>query len=88
MSDAQLNALWAEMTRTARPGARADLPHRGGGEPAARPGRATRCWAAGTTTPSAAASSARRDRAAIYGGFHRYVFAELIMSSEALPARS
>jgi S-adenosylmethionine-diacylglycerol 3-amino-3-carboxypropyl transferase len=73
MTDAQLNALWREITRTARPGAR--VIFRTAAEPSLLPGR---------VDPSildrwryeAAQSQALtlRDRSAIYGGFHLYVF--------------
>ncbi len=73
MTDAQLNALWAEIVRTARPGAR--VIFRTAGEETILPGRipgallsrfaydreACRQWTA-------------KDRSSIYGGFHRYVF--------------
>ena len=72
MTDAQLNALWAEIVRTAKPGAR--VIFRTAGEETILPGRvpdailsrfdydrdACREWTA-------------KDRSSIYGGFHRYV---------------
>jgi len=73
MTDAQLNALWAEITRTARPGAR--VIFRTAAEPSLLPGRVApalldrwRYEAAQSLELSA------RDRSAIYGGFHLYVF--------------
>ncbi len=72
MTDAQLNALWAEIGRTARPGAR--VIFRTAAEPSLLPGRV----APALLDPwhyEAEASSAftARDRSAIYGGFHLYV---------------
>ena len=61
MTDAQLDALWAEITRTARPGAR--VIFRTAAEPTLLPGRARsrRCWTAGATrtTQSRALDRAR-----------------------------
>ena len=74
MTDAQLNALWAEITRTARPGAR--VIFRTAAEPSLLPGRVD----AGAPRPLALRGrrsrwrSSQRDRSAIYGGFHLYVF--------------
>jgi S-adenosylmethionine-diacylglycerol 3-amino-3-carboxypropyl transferase len=73
MTDAQLNALWHEITRTARPGAR--VIFRTAAEPSLLPGRVDPAvldrW-------HYAAEQSReltlRDRSAIYGGFHLYVF--------------
>ncbi|RJF90903.1 DUF3419 family protein [Sphingomonas cavernae] len=72
MSDAQLTHLWAEITRTAKPGAR--VVFRTAAEPSLLPGR----------VPSAlfhrwhyeaekSADYTRRDRSSIYGGVHLYV---------------
>ena len=71
MTDAQLNALWSEITRTAKPGAR--VIFRTAAEPSLLPGR---------VVPETldrwkyhAEESGRlheRDRSSIYGGFHRY----------------
>jgi S-adenosylmethionine-diacylglycerol 3-amino-3-carboxypropyl transferase len=72
MTDAQLNALWTEIARTARAGAR--VIFRTAGEETILPGRvkeellarfaydrdACRAWTA-------------KDRSSIYGGFHLYV---------------
>ena len=73
MTDAQLDALWAEITRTARPGAR--VIFRTAAAPSLLPGRVApaildrwRYEAAQSLELSA------RDRSAIYGGFHLYVF--------------
>jgi S-adenosylmethionine-diacylglycerol 3-amino-3-carboxypropyl transferase len=73
MTDAQLNALWAEITRTARPGAR--VIFRTAAEPSLLPGRVRPeildRW-------DYRAEESRRhgdaDRSATYGGFHLYVF--------------
>ncbi|MBE3637509.1 DUF3419 family protein [Mangrovicoccus algicola] len=73
MTDAQLNALWSQITRTARPGAR--VIFRTGGAPDILPGRVAdatlRRW---TSDPGAGQLFWQRDRSAIYGGFHRYTF--------------
>jgi S-adenosylmethionine-diacylglycerol 3-amino-3-carboxypropyl transferase len=73
MTDAQLNALWAEITRTARPGAR--VIFRTAAEPSLLPGRVEPAildrwrYEAGQSR-----ALSLRDRSAIYGGFHLYVF--------------
>jgi S-adenosylmethionine-diacylglycerol 3-amino-3-carboxypropyl transferase len=71
MTDAQLNALWSEITRKAAPGAR--VIFRTAAAPSLLPGRVEPAildrW------DYRAADSARlhaRDRSAIYGGFHIY----------------
>ena len=73
MTDAQLNALWAEITRTARPGAR--VIFRTAAEPSLLPGRVAPAvvdrWRYEAVQSQALGS---RDRSAIYGGFHLYVF--------------
>jgi S-adenosylmethionine-diacylglycerol 3-amino-3-carboxypropyl transferase len=71
MSDAQLNALWAEITRTAAPGAR--VIFRTAAEESVLPGRISDAllsqWRyAGEESRNHLA----RDRSAIYGGFHLY----------------
>jgi S-adenosylmethionine-diacylglycerol 3-amino-3-carboxypropyl transferase len=73
MTDAQLNALWAEITRTARPGAR--VIFRTAAEPSLLPGR-VRPEILDRWHYEAEQSLAlsQRDRSAIYGGFHLYVF--------------
>ena len=72
MDDAQLNALWGQITRTAKPGAR--VLFRTAGEPSILPGRVASdvldrwdYWA------EASRDYTRRDRSAIYGGVHLYV---------------
>ncbi len=73
MTDAQLNALWQAITRTARPGAR--VVFRTAAEPSLLPGRLDEALL-GRWTYEAAASHAlgAEDRSSIYGGFHLYVF--------------
>lgn len=72
MSDAQLTALWTEVTRTARPGAR--VLFRTAAEPTLLPGRLPddllRRW---DYREDASLDYTRRDRSAIYGGVHLYV---------------
>ncbi len=72
MTDAQLNALWAEITRTAKPGAR--VIFRTAAEPSLLPGRVDDAilsrW---TYREDESRTFTARDRSAIYGGFHLYV---------------
>ncbi|WP_428666555.1 DUF3419 family protein [Reyranella sp.] len=72
MTDAQLNALWREITRTARPGAR--VIFRTAAEPSLLPGRLDDAllsrWRYEAEQSQALSV---RDRSAIYGGFHLYV---------------
>jgi S-adenosylmethionine-diacylglycerol 3-amino-3-carboxypropyl transferase len=72
MSDAQLNQLWAEITRTAKPGAR--VLFRTAGEPTILPGRVRddtlRHW---RYEAEVSLDYTARDRSAIYGGVHLYV---------------
>jgi len=73
MTDAQLTALWAEITRTARPGARAIF--RTAAEPSLLPGRLDPALLARWRYEAAASRAfTERDRSAIYGGFHLYIF--------------
>ena len=71
MTDAQLNALWREITRTARPGAR--VIFRTAAEPSLLPGRLDEaildCW---RYERAQSRDLTLRDRSAIYGGFHLY----------------
>ena len=71
MSDAQLTALWEEITRTAAPGAR--VLFRTGGADDILPGRLPEAllskWA---YDAEASATAFRTDRSAIYGGVHLY----------------
>jgi S-adenosylmethionine-diacylglycerol 3-amino-3-carboxypropyl transferase len=72
MTDAQLDALWRQITRTARSGAR--VIFRTAAEPSLLPGRLDRDllqrWRYEETLSRALTD---RDRSAIYGGFHLYV---------------
>ncbi|SNT21235.1 DUF3419 family protein [Sphingopyxis indica] len=72
MSDAPLTALWAEVTRTARPGAR--VLFRTAAEPSLLPGRLPDDllgrW---DYRAEESRGFTRRDRSAIYGGVHLYV---------------
>jgi len=72
MTDRQLNALWTEITRTARPGAR--VIFRTAAEPSLLPGRLDPAilsrW---RYEEDASRAFTARDRSAIYGGFHLYV---------------
>lgn len=72
MTDAQLDALWAAITRTARPGAR--VIFRTAAEPSLLPGRVDPAilgrWRYEADLSRALGA---RDRSAIYGGFHLYV---------------
>jgi len=72
MDDDQLNALWAQIMRTAKPGAR--VLFRTAGEPSILPGRVVDAvmdhWA---YQAEASRDYTARDRSAIYGGVHLYV---------------
>ena len=72
MDDDQLNALWAQITRTARPGAR--VLFRTAGEPSILPGRVANAvldrW---DYLADESLDYTARDRSAIYGGVHLYV---------------
>jgi S-adenosylmethionine-diacylglycerol 3-amino-3-carboxypropyl transferase len=72
MSDVQLNELWREITRTAKPGAR--VIFRTAAEPTLLPGRVDDNvldqW---SYEADQSRELTRRDRSAIYGGFHLYV---------------
>jgi S-adenosylmethionine-diacylglycerol 3-amino-3-carboxypropyl transferase len=72
MDDADLNALWVEITRTAKPGAR--VVFRTAAEPSLLPGRVDSAilgrW---RYEEDQSRDFTRRDRSAIYGGFHLYV---------------
>lgn len=73
MNDTQLNDLWHEITRTAKPGAR--VIFRTAAVPSLLPGRVNDA-VLGRWRYEAEASQrfTERDRSAIYGGFHLYVF--------------
>jgi S-adenosylmethionine-diacylglycerol 3-amino-3-carboxypropyl transferase len=72
MTDAQLNALWAQITRTAGPGAR--VIFRTAAEPSVLPGRvAAELLDQWSYEEEASRAFCKTDRSAIYGGFHLYV---------------
>lgn len=72
MDDAALNALWDQITRTARPGAR--VIFRTAGEESILPGRvADATLGQWTYDPAKSAAIHAKDRSAIYGGFHLYI---------------
>jgi len=72
MSDTQLNALWGEITRTARPGAR--VIFRTAAAPSLLPGRvAAPLLDQWRHQEAQSLDLTRRDRSAIYGGFHLYI---------------
>ncbi len=74
MTDGQLNALWREITRTARPGAR--VIFRTADVPTLLPGRVDNALLARWHYDAEKSQDfTLRDRSAIYGGFHLYVFA-------------
>ncbi|TNE44418.1 MAG: DUF3419 family protein [Sphingomonadales bacterium] len=72
MTDAQLGALWSEITRTSRPGAR--VIFRTAAAPTLLPGRVSDAilgqW---DYQEERSLDFTRRDRSAIYGGFHLYI---------------
>jgi len=73
MTDAQLTALWAQITRTARPSAR--VLFRTGGTDDILPGRVpTHLLGQWRYDMAASAHAFARDRSAIYGGVHMYRF--------------
>ena len=76
MTDAQLTALWTEITRTARPGAR--VIFRTAGVPTILPGRVPdeilAHWSYASERSQALAGE---DRSSAYGGFHLYEFQPL-----------
>ncbi|MCJ8157432.1 DUF3419 family protein [Sphingomonas sp. LaA6.9] len=72
MSDAQLTHLWAEITRTAKPGAR--VVFRTAAAPSLLPGRIpNELLARWHYEADKSADYTRRDRSSIYGGVHLYV---------------
>lgn len=72
MTDVQLNALWSEITRTARPGAR--VIFRTAAEPTLLPGRVEdETLSRWTYEEEESLDLGRQDRSSIYGGFHLYV---------------
>lgn len=72
MTDEQLTALWTEIDRTAKPGAR--VIFRTAGEETILPGRIPeRILADFAYDPERCRDLTQRDRSSIYGGFHLYV---------------
>lgn len=72
MDDTQLNALWAQITRTAKPGAR--VLFRTAAEPSLLPGRVTDdMLARWDYCESESQDLTLRDRSSIYGGVHLYI---------------
>jgi S-adenosylmethionine-diacylglycerol 3-amino-3-carboxypropyl transferase len=71
MSHAQMAELWAEITRTAKPGARVIFRTAGDESPleAALPADIRQHW---TYDPEACRAYVAKDRSSIYGGFHLY----------------
>ncbi|HYZ48018.1 MAG TPA: DUF3419 family protein [Sphingomonas sp.] len=73
MNDGQLTALWSEITRTARPGAR--VLFRTAAEPSLLPGRVPDAILSRWRYAEAQSRDfTRRDRSSIYGGVHLYLF--------------
>ncbi|MTH96176.1 DUF3419 family protein [Roseibium sp. RKSG952] len=73
MTDGQLNALWDQITRTARPGAR--VVFRTAAEPTLLPGHVRDTTLEQWTYMEAdSLEFGRQDRSSIYGGFHLYAF--------------
>ena len=71
MTDLQLNALWGEITRTARPGAR--VIFRTAGVETILPGRvAEETLSRWTYQAERSLTLGKADRSSIYGGFHLY----------------
>ena len=75
MDDATLNALWAEISRTSRPGTR--VIFRTAGKDTILPNRvADALLSRWTYQAERSAEIFARDRSSIYGGFHLYIKAE------------
>jgi S-adenosylmethionine-diacylglycerol 3-amino-3-carboxypropyl transferase len=73
MTDAQLNALWSSIARTARPGAR--IIFRTAAAESVLPGRVDESILSRLTYEAARSRElGAADRSSIYGGFHIYVF--------------
>jgi S-adenosylmethionine-diacylglycerol 3-amino-3-carboxypropyl transferase len=72
MTDAQLDALWSQITRTAAPGAK--VIFRTAAEPSLLPGRVSTAILDGWDyRQERSLELGLRDRSSIYGGFHLYV---------------
>ena len=79
MTDAQLTALWSEITRTARPGAR--VVFRTAAAPTLLPGRVPLAILdAWDYRASESGDYTRRDRSSIYGGVHLYVLKDAALA--------
>lgn len=75
MNDTQLNDLWREITRTAKPGAR--VIFRTAAEPSVLPGRiASEVLGRWEYLAAQSAELHAKDRSSIYGGFHIYALKE------------
>ena len=75
MTDQQLNDLWREITRTARPGAR--VIFRTAGERTILPGRvAEDILGRWDYDEPRSLDLCARDRSSVYGGFHLYTLRE------------
>ena len=73
MTDAQLTALWREITRTARPGAK--VVFRTAGEPTILPGRVPdEILSRWSYADELSRECTAKDRSSAYGGFHLYEF--------------
>ncbi len=73
MSGELLNAIWSEITRTARPGAR--VVFRTAAQPSILPGRVSdEILSRWRYEPEISSRGLAEDRSAIYGGVHLYVF--------------
>ena len=73
MTDAQLTALWSQIVRTAKPGAR--VIFRTAGEETILPGRVPQAILARFRYDAEQGRAfTARDRSSIYGGFHLYTF--------------
>lgn len=75
MNASQLTALWSEVVRTARPGAR--VIFRTAGDESPLPNALPRdILSRFQYDPSASADAVKKDRSSIYGGFHVYTLSE------------
>jgi hypothetical protein len=73
MTDSQLSELWAEITRTATPGARVIYRTAAAASPLPGHGFPMASSTSGITGQSESLELGARDRSAIYGGFHLHV---------------
>ena len=85
MTDEQLTALWREIVRTAKPGAR--VIFRTAGEETILPGRVPDAILSRFAYDAAAGRAwTARDRSSIYGGFHLYTLKALMAMAVTLDA--